>query len=238
MSTYQQACPIALAAEFFAERWTPLILREIVLMGHYRFGEIHAALPRLSQTLLVERLHTLESFGVIERRPIRNGRGSEYRPTEAGAELLSVLDALGVWAQRWIELRREDCDPAYVMQTIHVLLREEHLPPSVVVVRFDFEPEARTYWLVLDRKGSELCFHDPGRDVDMLVTADVEALTRVILGRLRLADALTQGLVRLDGPALLIRSFPEWVGLSRYAPYATMASGVRLAALGTQPGII
>jgi DNA-binding HxlR family transcriptional regulator len=225
MTTYYQACPIALAAEFFAERWMPLILREIVLIGHRRYGELHAALPRLSESLLVERLRTLEEFGVIERHKNPHGRGFEYHPTEAGRELLTVLDAMGIWAQRWIELRREDCDPAYVMQSIHILLHADRLPPGVTVARFDLQPETRTYWLILERNGSELCFHDPGRDVDLVVTADVEALTKVILGRMRLGDAMADGLVHLDGPRELVRGFPNWFGLSRYAPYARTGQG-------------
>jgi DNA-binding HxlR family transcriptional regulator len=226
-SLYQQACPIALAAEFFAERWTPLILREIVLIGRRRFGEIHEALPRLSQSLLVERLRTLEQFGVIERRPNPAGRGYEYHPTSAGHDLLGVLDSLGSWAQRWIELRREDCDPAYVMQSIHLLLKADRLPPSVAVARIDLQPDARTYWLVLDPQAPELCFHDPGRDVEMVVTADVEALTAVILGRLELGTAMASGLVRLEGRSDLVRSFPQWLGLSRYAPFARSTQETR-----------
>jgi DNA-binding HxlR family transcriptional regulator len=218
---YYQSCPIALASEVLAERWTPLILREIVLMGHYHFGEIHRSLPRLSESLLAERLRHLENAGVIERLPNPAGRGSEYDPTKAGQELLQVLDDLGIWAQRWIELRKEDCDPAYLMQTIHVLLKTDRLPPATSVVRFDFRSDLRTYWLVLDRQSPEMCFHDPGRDVDMVVTADLEALTKVILGRLRLGDAIDSGDIVLDGSRELVRSFPQWLGLSRYAPYAT-----------------
>ena len=203
----------------------PLILCEIVLMGRRRYGELHAALPRVSESLLVERLRTLEEFGVIERHPNPHGRGFEYHPTTAGRELLTVLDAMGIWAQRWIELRREDCDPAYVMQSIHVLLQADRLPPGTTVVRFDLEPDARTYWLLLEREGSELCFHEPGRDVDLVVTADVEALTKVILGRMRLGDAMADGLVRLDGPREFVRTFPNWFGLSRYAQYARAEQG-------------
>ena len=228
---YYQSCPIALAAEVLAERWTPLIVREIVLMGHYRYGEIHSSLPRLSESLLAERLRTLERAGVIERRPNPAGRGSEYHPTKAGQELLQILDDLGIWAQRWIELRKEDCDPAYLMQTIHILLKTDKLPPKKAVVRFDFRGDLRTYWLVLDRESSELCFHDPGRDVDMIVRADLEALRRVILGRRRLGDAIEGGDIELDGSPELVRSFPNWLGLSRYAPYAaelaTAAGAVR-----------
>ena len=223
---YRQSCPIALAAEVLAERWTPLIVREIVLMGHHRFGEIHQSLPRLSESLLSERLKTLERAGIIERLLNPAGRGSEYHPTPAGSELLQILDDLGIWAQRWIELRKEDCDPAYLMQTIHTLLKTDQLPAMQSVVRFDFKGELRTYWLVLDRTSSELCFHDPGRDVEMVVSADLEALTRVVLGRRPLGDAIGSGEIELDGRPDLVRSFPRWLGLSRYAPYAAELAAI------------
>jgi DNA-binding HxlR family transcriptional regulator len=220
MAGYGSFCPIALASEVFAERWTPLILREIVLAGSRRFSAIHQGVGRMSQSLLVERLRALEHAGVIERRSNPAGRGWEYHPTAAGRELHTVLDALGIWAQRWIELRREDCDPAYLMSAVHTMLRVDRLPAGRTVVRFDFREGLPTYWLVLTRERPELCFHDPGYDIDLVVGADLEALTRVFLGRLRLAAAVESGLVTIDGPPSLARGFADWLGLSRFAPYA------------------
>ena len=125
MQGYGQFCPIALGAEVFAERWTPLILREIVLFDRHHFTEIQHGVGRISQSLLSTRLRTLEAAGVIERRPNRLGRGWEYHPTPAGRELETVLNELGIWAQHWIELREEDCDPSYLMQTLHAILQSD-----------------------------------------------------------------------------------------------------------------
>ena len=125
---YQQICPVSLASEVIAERWTPLILREIVLFDRHHFSEIQHGVGRISQSLLSARLRTLETAGVIERRPNRLGRGWEYHPTRAGRELETVLNELGIWAQHWLELRQEDCDPAYLMQTVHAVLRLDRLP--------------------------------------------------------------------------------------------------------------
>src|SRR5947208_312232 len=116
---YEQVYPVSLASEVIAERWTPLILREIVLFDRHHFSEIQHGVGRISQSLLSARLRTLEEAGVIERHPNRAGRGWEYHPTPAGRELETVLNELGIWAQHWIDLRREDCDPAYLMQTVH-----------------------------------------------------------------------------------------------------------------------
>jgi DNA-binding HxlR family transcriptional regulator len=218
---YEQVCPVSLASEVLAERWTPLILREIVLFDRHHFSEIQHGVGRISQSLLVSRLRTLEEAGVISRRPNRSGRGWEYHATAAGRELETVLNELGIWAQHWIELRREDCDPAYLMQTVHSLLLPDRLPLGPVTVRFEFTGEPKMYWLVIDGPQPELCYYDPGRESDLVVRLDEQAFGRVILGRARFADAVDDGTIRLDGRPDLVRSFPSWLGVTRFARYAT-----------------
>ena len=211
---------MSLASEVIAERWTPLILREIVLFERHHFSEIQRGVGRVSQSLLSARLRGLEDAGVIERRPNRAGRGWEYHPTRAGRELETVLNELGIWAQHWIELRREDCDPAYLMQTVHSLLLPERLPPGPVTVRFEFTGEAKIYWLVIDGPKPELCYYDPGRDTDLVVRLDEQVFGRVILGRMRLADAIGDGSIRLEGAPALVKAFPTWLAVTRFARYA------------------
>jgi DNA-binding HxlR family transcriptional regulator len=232
---YQQICPVSLASEVIAERWTPLILREIVLFDRHHFSEIQHGVGRISQSLLIARLRTLEEAGVIERRPNRQGRGSEYHPTQAGRELEQVLNDFGVWAQHWIELRQEHCDPAYLMQTLHGLLRRDRLPKTPVTIRFEFTTAPKIYWLVIDGDQPELCYYDPGREVDLVVTLDEQAFGAVILGRERFSDAVSRGQIRLDGPPALVRAFPTWLYESRFAKHALGAAGptVALAAPGS-----
>ncbi len=214
---------MSLASEVLAERCTPLILREIVLFDRHHFSEIQHGVGRISQSLLSARLRSLEEAGVIERHPNRGGRGWEYHPTRAGRELEKVLNELGIWAQHWIELRREDCDPAYLMQTVHAILLPERLPASPVTVRFEFLGEAKIYWLVIDGPQPELCYYDPGRESDLVVRLDERAFGNVILGRARLSDAIRDGSVRLEGRPDLVRSFPTWLGVTRFARYALPA---------------
>ena len=83
---YNQFCPVAKGAEIFAERWTPLILREL-LAGTRRFNDIRKGLPRISQSLLSLRLRELVDAALIQRRQAKNGIGWEYVLTEAGQEL-------------------------------------------------------------------------------------------------------------------------------------------------------
>ncbi|HET8776199.1 MAG TPA: helix-turn-helix domain-containing protein [Candidatus Limnocylindria bacterium] len=227
MVSYGQFCPVALASEVFAERWTPLILREL-LIGRHRFNELQHGVGGISQSLLVQRLRTLEQAGIVERAPNPAGRGSEYHLTKAGAELEGVLDRLAIWAQRWIELRDDCLDAAPLMQAIHMHLRADAIPIGPTVVRFDFtDPGQRTYWMLLRRPEAELCFHDPGKETDMVVTCDVEALTRVFLGRVPLARATARDRIRLDGPSDLVRSFPRWLGLHKFASYGTRLAAAR-----------
>jgi DNA-binding HxlR family transcriptional regulator len=217
---YEQVCPVSLASEVIAERWTPLILREIVLFDRHHFSEIQRGVGRISQSLLSARLRTLEEGGILERRPNRSGRGWEYHPTQAGRELETVLNELGIWAQHWIELRQEDCDPAYLMTTVHSLLRTDRLPAGPVTVRFEFTHEPKMYWLVIDGPQPELCYYDPGRESDLVVRLDERVFGNVLLGRTRMADAIGDGSVRLDGAPNLVRAFPGWIGRTRYAKYA------------------
>jgi DNA-binding HxlR family transcriptional regulator len=224
---YEQVCPVSLASEVIAERWTPLILREIVLFDRHHFSEIQHGVGRISQSLLSARLRRLEEEGILERRPNRGGRGWEYHATPAGQELETVLNELGIWAQHWIELRREDCDPAYLMQTVHSLLLPEKLPTRPVTVRFEFTGQLKIYWLVIDGPQPELCYYDPGRETDLVVRLDEQAFGNVILGRSRFADAVAAGAIQMDGATDLVRAFPSWLGVTRYAKFArplTLAS--------------
>src|SRR4030095_12825107 len=124
MSTYGQFCPVALGAEIFAERWTPLIVREL-LAGGRRFSDIHRVVPNISRNLLVQRLESLQRSGIIDRRKARNGRGHEYRLTDAGRELGTVIDALGTWGYKWAskDLTDEHLDPDFLMWALRRMAR-------------------------------------------------------------------------------------------------------------------
>jgi DNA-binding HxlR family transcriptional regulator len=223
---YAQVCPVSMASEVIAERWTPLILREIVLFKRHHFTEIQRGVGRISQSLLAARLRSLEEAGVIERRPNPWGRGWEYHPTPAGAELEKVLNELGIWAQHWVELKQEHCDPAYLMTTVYDLLRPEKLPKTQTTVRFEFTLDAKQYWLLMGGDNGdhpELCYFDPGRESDLVVRVDEQVFGNVILGRTRYEDAVDAGQIKLDGPPNLVKAFPTWLYETRYAKYAVRA---------------
>lgn len=224
MKGYGQFCPIAVACETFAERWTPLILREL-LFGARRFNEIRQAMPLISRTLLSQRLRELEEAGVVQSQPLARGRGREYRPTRAAEEFREVLERLGEWGQRWAttQFDLENLDLTMLMWDMHRRIDLERLPDRRVVVRFDFRafpPRCRgfrTVWLILERNGTDVCQKDPGFDVDLVVSADAGAMARVWAGAITFAQAVQTGGLRLDGPRDLVRAFPTWLLRSHFA---------------------
>lgn len=219
MSGYGQFCPVARASEIFAERWTPLILREIG-GGNHHFSEILRGLHRASPSVLGQRLRALERVGVIETRPNPTGRGSIYYLTDAGAQLAEVIKGLGAWGQRWLELSPEHLDPDFFMWKVFRHLDRSRLPAKRMVVRFEFDGLQRRHWLVLKADDPDLCSSDPGFGDDIVVRAGLEALVRVYLGQLKLADAVRNGLVQIEGPRDLTRTIGDWFPISGFAPHA------------------
>lgn len=212
MRNYGQFCPIARGSEIFAERWTPIILRNL-LLGCRTFNEIAAGAPGLSRALLTRRLHELQHAGLVAIRPKPDGRGSTYEPTPAGEAMWPVLQALSDWAEEWTDLTTEHADPDAVLWSwVRSYLRTEKLPERRVVVRFDFHNRGRRHvWLLVERGGAEICRFDPGFGDDVTVTiADPVAFARWHLGELEWATALRSGAVTVEGPRDLCRELPTW----------------------------
>jgi len=221
MKGYGQFCPVAKASEILAERWTPLILREL-LFGSSRFNDIHRGVPLMSRALLSRRLRRLVDQGVIERRTSGAHRGPEYHLTEAGAELGPILEQIGVWGARWVRsrLETEDLDAAVLMWDIRRNAQPARFPQSRVVVAFRFldGPRSRRFWWMISDGGKvDLCAVDPGFEADLAVVTDLRTLTSIWLGDCRLAAACDTGHVELQGPAMLREHFEEWLGLSAFA---------------------
>lgn len=231
MYRYGQFCPIAAACEVFAERWTPLVLREL-LCGSRRFNELQRGVPTMSRTLLAQRLRELEHHGLVERVPKTHGRGFEYRLTRAGEALRPIVLQLGEWGRRWVYTRisKEDLDAGLLMWDMHRRIDLSALPPQRVVVQFDYRGVPRrdrgmkSWWMVLDRPDVELCLKDPGLPVDLRVDADLYAMTQVWVGEQTFLDAVRRGSIALQGRPALVRSFPSWL---KFGVFARVAPPVR-----------
>ena len=225
MTAYGQFCPVALGAEIFAERWTPLILREL-LMGGKRFSDIHRGVPRISKNLLTQRLHALQRTGIIEQRPAADGH-HEYHLTDGGRELRAVIDALGTWGYRWAakDLNDKDLDPDFLMWSLRRLVRVDALPDQRVVLLFHFRGHRdRVFWLVLERPSVDLCLFDPGYEVNLEIDATVGALARVCLGQLAVVQAMRDGAVEVHGSPQYRNALPNWLGVTRFAAMAKSAT--------------
>ncbi|HEY0242044.1 MAG TPA: helix-turn-helix domain-containing protein, partial [Gemmatimonadaceae bacterium] len=171
--TYGQYCPIARGAEIFAERWTPLIIRNLHL-GCASFSDILEGAPRLSRTMLSQRLKQLERLGVVESERKSDGRGNHYKLTSAGNDLFAVCQSLGEWGARWLEIAPENLDPFVALWSMCHALRRDRLPDRRVVIRFEFTGRARRerYWLLIELGDTEICKTSPGLDEDLCVTAE------------------------------------------------------------------
>lgn len=219
MPGYQQFCPVALAAEILARRWTPLVLREL-LLGSVRFNEIHRGVPQMSRTLLSKRLDELERAQLLRRREVEGH--PEYHLTRAGEELEGLVIEMGAWGKRWLraDLRDEDLDVRYLMWDMQRRIVREALPPRQVVVHFHFtdaDDDLRNFWLVLEPEEVELCLKDPGYGADLRAVSSVRTMVEVWLGDRDLDRALREEKIRLRGPRELRRRFPDWLGLSLLA---------------------
>jgi DNA-binding HxlR family transcriptional regulator len=222
---YHQFCPVAKAMELLDERWTLLVVRELVL-GSQRFNDLRRGLPRMSPTLLSKRLQELARAGVVERC-VEQGE-TRYRLTDAGHELRPVVEAIGRWGTRWIgELGDTDLDPKLLMWDMHRNVRHDELPPGRTVIQFcfpDVSPRQRWWWLVLTADDADVCDVDPGHPPAVVVTAPLRSLTEVWRGDRSWADALHDD-VDLFGPSPLCRALPGWFSRSVFAGVSRAAVG-------------
>jgi DNA-binding HxlR family transcriptional regulator len=218
MPTYGQYCPVARAAEVLGDRWTLLVVRDLV-EGAHRFGELAAGLPSMSRTLLSQRLRSLEREGLVERRRASDGH-SEYWLTEIGLDLRPALLSLGEWAVRNYSrdpVRRE-LDARVLLTWVVREIRREALPPGRFLVRFDFRgPRSSTNWLLSEEREPSVCTADPGFEPDLVVSTDLVTINRLFAGRLALSAALRSGAIALDGAAPAVRGFGRWFGESPFA---------------------
>ena len=215
MRTYGQYCPLARASELLAERWTLIIVRNL-LAGCRTFGELLEGAPGISRSLLAQRLALLEQYEVIVREAAR-GR-VRYALTERGQELRAVVQVLGEWGARWLELEPHHSDPAYVLFATSRLVDVERAPAHGLVVRFELGD--RHYWLLVRRPRAEVCTSYPGRPEDLLVRTRSEVLARCHLRHTTFAQAERAGQLEIDGPRPTVRAFLACI---RPSPFAVTA---------------
>jgi len=217
-SGYYQFCPVAKAMELLDERWTLLIVRELV-SGSQQFNDLRRGLPRMSPSLLSKRLQQLARAGIVERRA--EGSDVRYVLTPAGQELRPVVEALGTWGVRWIgELGDEDLDPKLLLWDMHRNIDHAAVPGGRTVVRFSFPDapaKARDWWMVITTDDADVCDVDPGHPVAVTVRASLRRMVEVWRGDSGWSDALRSGEIEVTGPEALRRALPLWFTLSVFA---------------------
>ena len=209
---YGQYCPISRALDLLGERWTLVIIRDL-LVGTTRFNDLARGLPGLSRTLLSKRLRQLEEAGLIEKLD------GEYLLTPAGRELEPVVFGLGAWGAKWVfgDPRPVELDPDILVWWMHTRLDTTQLPDRRFVLNIRFTDEHKYFWIVVEAAGPSVCVTDPGFDVDVTLTSDLDSLYQVWLGRLPNDTALRADRLRFDGPTPLVRRMPAVLQLSPIA---------------------
>ena len=215
MNKYGQYCPVARAAEILGDRWTLLIVRDL-LNGTRHFNDFERGLPGISRALLADRLRRLQKMGVIEKRTT-GSRNTEYQATSAGEELQAVIDGLMTWGARWTfgEPDQDELDPVLLLWWMRDRVCADQLPKERVVVQFDFHGNGGgSYWLVLAKEDVSVCLKHPGFEIDVLVTASLATFYKLWLGRVSYADSLREQKVEVDAIPAYARNFPNWFAWS------------------------
>ena len=218
MSTYGQFCPVAKAMEVLDERWTLLIVREL-LLGSTHFNDLRRGVPKMSPALLSKRLKSLTRAGVVERRDV-DGRTS-YSLTPSGQELAGVVTALSQWGTRWIsEIGDDDLDPHLLLWDMRRTIPIDAWPRARTVVAFALSgvaPKASRWWLVVSEGQADVCDFDPGYEVSATVETSLRNLTQIWRGDRSWSRSILDGTVTVSGAAEVRRAVPAWLGQSLMA---------------------
>jgi DNA-binding HxlR family transcriptional regulator len=232
MYQYGQYCPIARAAEILGDRWTLLIVRDL-LLGIRHFNDLERGLPGISRALLSGRLRRLQRMGLLEKRVTHDDRRTtEYVLTEAGRELQSVINALMMWGATWAfgGPRTEELDPVLLLWWMHDRVIMERLPDQRIVIQFDFYGQRReSLWLLIADDDVSVCLTNPGYEVNVVVTADLSVFYQLWLGHISYREAISEYGVKIDAAPAYVRAFHRWFSWSPVAPTVRAAMHRQLA---------
>ena len=224
---YGQFCPIAKATEILGEKWTLLIVREL-LMGGRRYSELQRGLSQISPTMLSKRLDSLERYGLVLKKKIPNQKGYEYFPTKSCSELLPIIKSLGEWGMRWAQsnVTEKDYDVELLMLYLQRSVNPENLVGDETVIRFKFTDikDFPDWWMVVQGTEVDLCVNDPGKEVDIYFTTTVKTMVDVWMGWSSYRRAIAQDELKLVGPKVLINNVSAWMEDSIFADAAPASS--------------
>jgi DNA-binding HxlR family transcriptional regulator len=220
--SYADYCPIASGVEILGDRWTPLVIRELTV-GAAGFNEIHRGVPKMSRSLLSQRLRTLERQGLVVRESAERGRAGAYHLTPAGVGLSEVVWSMGQWASEWVfgDPEDEDLDALSVMWRLHQFAVPAELPHERTNIHMRLRgTNGAEGWLTVDGRQMTLCKDDPGLDVDLAVEAPLPQMHQWLVGRVSFSQLVREGHVRMIGPSRLARAFPRWFNTDTFSASA------------------
>jgi DNA-binding HxlR family transcriptional regulator len=225
---YGQYCPLALATELLCQRWTVLVISRLI-DGCTTFNEIHRGVPRISPSMLSQRLSELEHAGIAKRRKRQGKNGFVYELTQAGKDLEDIVWQMSVWGQHWArDMDMDDLDPGFLAWSMHLRLDGAAMPPGRTVLQFEFSgapADCRRFWLVATDGNIDMCLKHPGFETDLLIEADLRLFVECWRGFRDLKQQIRAGKIRLSGPKELRKAFPDWLMLSMLAAYPRRRAG-------------
>jgi DNA-binding HxlR family transcriptional regulator len=223
---YGQFCPVAKATEVLGEKWTILVIREL-LMGGTRFNELQRGLSMISPTILTKRLNALADQGLVVKKKIPGQKGYEYFPTESCKELLPIITGLGDWGMRWARgnLQDKDYDVELLMLYLQRSILVDKLVGNETVIRFKFTDinDAQDWWLIADNKKVDVCTNDPCKDVDVYFTSTVRTFVDIWMGLLPYKKAVRESQIKVIGPTAMTNNIFTWMDMSMFADLPSAA---------------
>ncbi len=227
-NSYGQYCPLALAADLLCRRWTLLVVSRLI-DGCRSFNEIHRGVPKISPSLLSQRLLELEDAGLLRRSKHPDGRRNIYEPTAACLDLDGIITQLAVWGQHWArDMDLEDLDPGFLAWSMSLRMDVDKMPPERTVIFFEFTgapTDFRCFWLVANAGKVDMCLKDPGYEIDVHVLADLRTFVECWRGFRDLKKEVRARRIRLRGSQVLCKAFPDWLMLSMFAQHERKAGG-------------
>jgi len=224
---YGQFCPVAMTAQIFTTKWTPLVIRELLTSAPMRFSEIRKGVPKMSQSLLTRRLDELEYAGIVTRKALPSG-GHEYGLTEAGEALRPIIELMGLWGNEFLmhQLSEDELDPNLLFWDMRRNVDASFFPKDrQFVVHFEIsgvKKAERRWWLIHNDVETDICCRDPGHDVDLEVFSSIRTLVESWIGTKELKQEVRTGKIRLAGKSTDKALFTKWFLLSPFANEETM----------------
>ena len=217
---YKQFCPIAKASELLGDKWTFLLIRELLSGGH-RFNEIQRGLGHISPSLLSTRLRQLEEEGIVECKKIKGQKGYEYYLTQPGKEILPIIHELGNWGMKWArdQIDDEELDIELLMLHLARSINPEKLTGTESIIHFKFNDlkKLQDWWIIVKGQEVDVCLEDPGKDVDVWFITDVRTMMEVWMGDRSYQSAIKQKKLKIVGPVSLTKNVSKWMRNSVFA---------------------